>query len=122
MGRWYAGNNHGDEPCRRSDGHVWRDDGDERGGGSERDTDRRHDTGRQRTVTVTVNGQSGSLANVFTYNATVAIGFSQVAAATPQSSTTTVSVTYPGAQTVGDLKHFRGGMERYDRGSAIGEG
>src|ERR1017187_7331895 len=55
------------------------------------------------TVTVTVNGQSGSLANGFTYNGTVAISFVQVAAATPQSSTPTVPVAYPGAQTAGDL-------------------
>jgi hypothetical protein len=55
------------------------------------------------TVIVTVNGQSGSLSNGFTYNAAVAIGFGQVAAATPQSSTATVPVTYPSAQTAGDL-------------------
>ena len=39
------------------------------------------------TVTVTVNGQNGNLANGFTYNGTVAISFVQVAAATPQSPT-----------------------------------
>ena len=55
------------------------------------------------TVTVTVNGQNGNLANGFTYNGTVAISFVQVAAATPQSPTGTVSVSYPGAQTAGDL-------------------
>jgi hypothetical protein len=55
------------------------------------------------SVTVTVNGQSGNLANGFTYNSAVAIGFGQVAATTPQSSTATVSVTYPGVQTAGDL-------------------
>ena len=55
------------------------------------------------TVTVTVNGQSGSLANGFTYNGSVAISFVQVAAATPQSSTATVTLAYPGAQTAGDL-------------------
>jgi len=55
------------------------------------------------TVTVTVNGQSGSLANGFTYNSGVAIGFGQVAAATPQSPTATVAVAFPGAQTAGDL-------------------
>ena len=47
------------------------------------------------TVTVTVNGQSGSLTNGFTYTGTVAISFGQVAAATPQSPTATVPVTYP---------------------------
>jgi hypothetical protein len=55
------------------------------------------------TVTVTVNSQSGSLSNGFTYNPAVAIGFAQVVAATPQSPTATVSVTYPAAQTAGDL-------------------
>jgi hypothetical protein len=55
------------------------------------------------TVTVTVNGQSGSLANGFTYTATGTISFIQVASATPQTKTTTVSVTYPAAQTAGDL-------------------
>ena len=55
------------------------------------------------TVTVTVNGQSGSLSNGFTYNPALAIGFAQVAAATPQTATATVSVTYPAAQTAGDL-------------------
>ena len=33
----------------------------------------------------------------------VAIGFAQVASATPQSPTATVTVTFPGAQTAGDL-------------------
>jgi hypothetical protein len=55
------------------------------------------------TVTVTVSGQSGSLTNGFTYNGTVAIGFAQVASATPQTPTATVNVTYPAAQTSGDL-------------------
>jgi len=56
------------------------------------------------SVTVTnVGNQSGSLANGFTYNAAVAISFAQVASATPQSSTATVSVAYPAAQTAGDL-------------------
>ncbi len=55
------------------------------------------------TVTVTVNGQSGSLASGFTYNGTGTISFIQVASATPQTKTTTVSATYPAAQTAGDL-------------------
>jgi hypothetical protein len=56
------------------------------------------------TVTVTnVGSQSGSMANGFTYNALVAISYAQVASATPQSSTATVSVSYPAAQTAGDL-------------------
>jgi Domain of unknown function (DUF1929)/IPT/TIG domain len=54
------------------------------------------------TVTVTVNGESGSLVNGFTYTAAGTISFIQVASATP-SSTATVSVTYPAAQTSGDL-------------------
>ena len=54
------------------------------------------------TVTVTVNGQSGSLVNGFTYNGTASISFIQVASATPQSAAM-VSVTYPAAQTAGDL-------------------
>ncbi len=48
-------------------------------------------------------GLAGSLANGFTYTTQVAIGFVQVAAATPQSPVATVPVTYPGAQTQGDL-------------------
>ncbi len=56
------------------------------------------------TVTVTNSGGlSGNLASGFTYNASVAISFAQVASATPQSPTATVSVSYPGAQTSGDL-------------------
>jgi hypothetical protein len=55
------------------------------------------------TVTVTVSGQSGSLTNGFTYTGAPAIAFVQVAAATPQSPQSTVSVTYPAAQTLGDL-------------------
>ena len=53
------------------------------------------------TVTVTVNGQSGSLANGFTYTGT--ISFIQVASATPQTKTATVTVTYATAETAGDL-------------------
>ncbi len=56
------------------------------------------------TVTVTnIGSQSGSLANGYTYNAAVAIGFGQVASSTPQSPTATVTVAYPAAQTAGDL-------------------
>ncbi len=56
------------------------------------------------TVTVTnLGSQSGSLANGFTYTVPVAISFSQVASATPQSPTATVPVSYPAAQTAGDL-------------------
>jgi hypothetical protein len=56
------------------------------------------------TVTVTnVGSQSGSLANGFTYNAAAAISYVQVASATPQTPTATVPVSYPAAQTAGDL-------------------
>jgi hypothetical protein len=55
------------------------------------------------TVVVIVNGQSGSLSNGFTYNGTGGVSFGQVAAATPQVPTQVVTVTYPGAQTAGDL-------------------
>ena len=57
-------------------------------------------------VTVTVansGGQSGSLANGFTYNASVAISFAQVASSDPQTPTATVAVTYPAAQTLGNM-------------------
>jgi hypothetical protein len=58
------------------------------------------------TVTVTVTnagGQSGSLSNGFTYYVPAAIGFAQVASSDPQTASTTVSVTYPSAQTLGDI-------------------
>ena len=55
-------------------------------------------------VTVTLpGGKSGSLPNGFTYQSAVGISFGQVAAATPQSPTATVAVTFPGAQTAGNL-------------------
>ena len=44
-----------------------------------------------------------SLANGFTYNAAVSIAFAQVASATPQAPTATVSVSYPAAQTLGNM-------------------
>ena len=52
---------------------------------------------------MTVNGQSGSLTNGFTYNGSGKISFVQVTSATPQAKTATVNVTYPGSQTAGDL-------------------
>jgi hypothetical protein len=56
------------------------------------------------TVTVTIPvGRSGTLPNGFTYQSAVGISFGQVAAATPQSPTVTVAVTFPGAQTAGNL-------------------
>ena len=68
-GGWDGGDDHGDELRRGGDGDVRRDGGDERGG-RERDTDHGDDAGGSAgavTVTVTVNGQSGSLANGYTY-------------------------------------------------------
>ena len=47
-------------------------------------------------MTVTIGGRSGRLTNGFTYNAAVAIGLRQVAAATPQTSTATVPVSLSG--------------------------
>ncbi|HEY7390861.1 MAG TPA: IPT/TIG domain-containing protein [Bryobacteraceae bacterium] len=55
------------------------------------------------TVSVSVGGQSASLANGFTYTASsTPISFVQVAATTTPA-TQTVTVAYPGAQTAGDL-------------------
>ena len=54
-------------------------------------------------VVVTDSSGSGTLTNGFTYTATVGIAFVQVASATPQSSQTSVKVSYPRAQTAGDL-------------------
>ena len=50
------------------------------------------------------------------------ISFGQVAAATPQSATATVPVTYPGAADSRGPEHRGGGLERYDGDGAIGEG
>ena len=56
------------------------------------------------TVTVTVSGQSGSLASGYTYaTPPTNITYVQGNYATPQVSQATVSVTYTGAQTSGDL-------------------
>jgi len=55
-------------------------------------------------VVTNSNGLSGTLANGFIYNATPStIKSVQVAAATPQTPMSAVSVTYPSAQTAGDL-------------------
>ena len=55
------------------------------------------------TVTVTVNSQSGSLTNGFTYNGTATITYVQSNYATPQTAQTTVNVTFTGAQSAGGL-------------------
>lgn len=62
-----------------------------------------HAAGPVNVVVTNPDGQSGSLANGFTYTTTVAIRFVQVAAATPQAQTQTVTVNYPVSQTAGDL-------------------
>ena len=55
-------------------------------------------------VVTNSNGLSGTLANGFIYNATPStIKFVQVAAATPQTPMSAVSVIYPSAQTAGNL-------------------
>jgi hypothetical protein len=61
-----------------------------------------HAAGAVTVVVTNQDGQSGSLANGYTYSTTVVIGFAQVAAATPQSAQV-VPVAFPGAQTAGDL-------------------
>ena len=65
-----GGNDHGDELCRGSDGDVWRGGGDERGGGEQHD-DHGDDAGREcgggDGDGDGPSGQSGSLANGFTY-------------------------------------------------------
>ena len=74
------------------------------------------------TVTVTVSGQSGSLNNGFTYNPAVAIGFAQVAAATPQSATATVSVAYPASTDCRRPERGGSGVERHNLDGAVGAG
>jgi hypothetical protein len=54
-------------------------------------------------VVVTDSSGSGTLTNGFTYTTTVSIAFVQVASATPQTSQTSVKVSYSQAQTAGDL-------------------
>jgi hypothetical protein len=55
------------------------------------------------TVSVAGNGQSGSLAGGFTYNAPATIAYVQGASGTPDTPLATVSVNYPAAQTGGDM-------------------
>jgi len=63
-----------------------------------------HAAGGVNVVVTDSNNLSGTLANGFIYNASVStIGFVQVAAATPRTPQSSVSVTYPSAQTAGDL-------------------
>ena len=63
-----------------------------------------HAAGGVSVVVTNSNGLSGMLANGFIYNAIPStIKFVQVAAATPQTPMSAVSVAYPSAQTAGDL-------------------
>ena len=56
------------------------------------------------SVVVSDSNGSGTLTNGFTYTtSTVGISFAQVASATPQSQVISVKVSYPQAQTAGDL-------------------
>ena len=62
-----------------------------------------HAAGTVNVVVTNPDTQSGTLTNGFTYTATVAISFGQVASATPQTPTQVVNLAYPAAQTVGDM-------------------
>ena len=73
------------------------------------------------TVTVMVNGQSGSLTNGFTYNGTASVSFIQVAAATPQTKTTGERGLSGSADGRGPERRG-GGLERHDVDGAVGEG
>jgi len=61
-----------------------------------------HAAGAVTVVVTNPNTLSGSAVNGFVYTSST-ISFISVAAATPQSPTRTVAVTYAGAQTAGDL-------------------
>ena len=103
---WDGGDDHGDELCGGSDGDVRRDGSDERGGGEQHD-DHGDDAGASRGSGDGDGNGRMDRAEAWPMGSpttlTVAISFGQVAAATPQSPTATVAVTYPGAQTAGDL-------------------
>jgi hypothetical protein len=62
-----------------------------------------HASGAVNVVVTNPDGQSGMLANGFTYGSALPIAFVQVAAATPQKAVQTVSVTFPSPQTAGNL-------------------
>jgi hypothetical protein len=64
-----------------------------------------HSMGAVDVVVTNTDTQFGTLTNGYTYNVIVAagIGFVQVKAATPQPPSASVTVTYPVAQTAGDL-------------------
>ena len=69
-----------------------------------------HAAGAVNVVVADSNG-SGTLTNGFTYTTPVGIAFVQVASATPQSSQTTVKVTYPQTQTARRSKPGGRGLE-----------
>jgi hypothetical protein len=62
-----------------------------------------HAAGAVNVVVTNPDTQTGTLTNGYTYTTGVAIGFAQLAAATPQTPTQVVTVGYPGAQTLGNL-------------------
>jgi IPT/TIG domain-containing protein len=65
-----------------------------------------HAAGAVSVVVINSDAQSGSLTNGYTYTTSTGgepIAFVQVKAATPQSPSASVSVTYPVAQTLGNL-------------------
>jgi hypothetical protein len=62
-----------------------------------------HAAGAVNVVVTNPDTQTGSLSNAFTYTTVLPISFAQVAAATPSTPTQVVTVTYPFAQTAGNL-------------------
>ena len=65
-----------------------------------------HAAGAVSVMVTNTDDQSGSLTDAYTYTGSGGggtIGFVQVNAATPQTASASVSVTYPAAQTAGNL-------------------
>jgi len=63
-----------------------------------------HAAGAVNVVVTNTDTKSATLTNGFTYNTvSLPIGFAQVAASTPQSPVSTLSTTFPGAQTPANL-------------------
>ena len=105
-GGWNGSDDHGDELCGGRDGDVWQCGGDERGGGEQHDDHGDDAGGSAGAVTVTVTKrwaerESGQW--VYLQRA----GSDQLRAGSlghaADHPTATVSVSYPGAQTAGDL-------------------
>ena len=105
-GRRHGGDDHRHELRQRGNSELRRDSSDQRGGGEQHD-DHGDDAGGQRGCGDgdgdNSGGLSGSLTNGFTYEAPGAISFAQVASSDPQTPTATVTVSYPSAQTLGDM-------------------